>query len=86
MKKKTGRDRDELRTEYDVSQLRNGVRGKYHKRAMAGTNLVLIEPELASVFPDSKAVNRALRVLADAARAATHNASGGVLLRRKKSV
>jgi hypothetical protein len=42
------------------------VRGKYYRRASAGTNIVLIEPDLAKVFPDSAAVNRALRVLADA--------------------
>ncbi|MGA8030539.1 MAG: hypothetical protein WB992_25630 [Bryobacteraceae bacterium] len=61
---------DELRQEYDLSHLKAGVRGKYYRRAMAGTNLVLIEPELASVFPDSEAVNRALRLLTDAARTA----------------
>jgi hypothetical protein len=49
---------DELRPEYDLSQLRGGVRGKYYKRAMAGTNLVLIEPDLAKAFPDTDAVNR----------------------------
>ena len=58
---------DELRPEYDLSQLKGGVRGKYHRRAIAGTNLVLIEPDLASIFPNADAVNRALRVLADAA-------------------
>jgi hypothetical protein len=42
MAKKVG---DELRPEYDLSQLKGGVRGKYYKRAMAGTNLVLIEPD-----------------------------------------
>ncbi len=37
---------DELRPEYNLSQLKGGLRGKYFKRAMAGTNLVLIEPDL----------------------------------------
>ena len=64
------KDSDDLRQEYDLSQLKGGVRGKYYRRATAGTNLVLIEPDLASVFPDADAVNRALRVLADAAQAA----------------
>jgi hypothetical protein len=63
--------RDELRREYDLSRLKGGVRGKYYRRAIAGTNLVLVEPDLLNVFPDSEAVNRALRVLADAAQAAT---------------
>ena len=62
------KDSDDLRPEYDLSQLKGGVRGKYYRRATAGTNLVLIEPDLASVFPDADAVNRALRVLADAAQ------------------
>ena len=59
-----------MRKEYDLSKLAGGVRGKYFRRATAGTNLVLIEPDLANVFPDSGAVNRALRVLAEAAQAA----------------
>jgi hypothetical protein len=63
--------RDELRREYDLSRLKAGVRGKYYRRAIAGTNLVLVEPDLLNVFPDSEAVNRALRVLADAAQVAT---------------
>ncbi len=62
---------DELRPEYDFSRLKGGVRAKYYRRAISGMNLVLVEPDLVSLFPDSKAVNRALRLLADAAKAAT---------------
>jgi hypothetical protein len=58
---------DDMRKQYDLSKLPGGVRGKYYRRATAGTNLVLIEPDLSTVFPDSEAVNRALRVLAEAA-------------------
>lgn len=61
----------DLRPEYDLSRLQGGIRGKYHRDVTAGMNLVLIEPDLANLFPDSGAVNRALRVLADAAQAAT---------------
>ncbi|HEY7388130.1 MAG TPA: hypothetical protein VH640_06450 [Bryobacteraceae bacterium] len=61
---------DELRPEYDLSQLKGGVRGKYYRRAIKGSNVVLIDPDLTSVFPDSESVNRALRVLVDAAQAA----------------
>ena len=61
---------DNLRPEYDLSQLKGGVRGKYYREATAGTNLVLIEPKLASVFPDTESVNRALRLLADTAESA----------------
>ena len=62
---------DDLRPEYDLSQLKGGVRGKYYRRATSGTNLVLIEPDLASLFPDADAVNQPLRVIAEAARSAT---------------
>ena len=44
--------------EYDFS---GGVRGKYAKRYAEGTNLVLLEPDLAAAFPDSESVSRALR-------------------------
>lgn len=69
-KASTKRVDDDLRPEYDLSQLRGGVRGKYYRRATAGTNLVSIEPELAGVFPDAESVNRALRFLVDTAEAA----------------
>ena len=65
MKKSSARKAsDELRPEYDLSKLKAGVRGKYYRRATAGTNLVLIEPDLSRVFPDSESVNRALRQMA----------------------
>jgi hypothetical protein len=49
---------DEMRPEYDF---RDGVRGKYFERFRQGTNLVLLEPDLAKVFRDSDTVNLALR-------------------------
>jgi len=67
----TSKKTDELRPEYDLSKLKGGVRGKYYERARAGTNLVLIEPDLTEVFPDTDSVNRALRLLAATAEAAT---------------
>lgn len=63
--------KDDLRAEYDLTKLKGGVRGKYYQRAQGGTNLVLVEPELAKLFPDAASVNRALRVLRDAAGAGT---------------
>jgi hypothetical protein len=42
---------------------RGGERGRYAKRFAQGTNLVLLEPDVAKVFPDSDAVNAALRVV-----------------------
>jgi hypothetical protein len=65
---------DDLRPEYDLSKLKGGVRGKYHRKASAGTNLVLIEPELTNVFPNAESVNRALKLLADTAASATRKA------------
>jgi hypothetical protein len=62
---------DDLRPEYDLSLLGTGIRGKYYRQAAEGTNLVLIEPDLARVFPNAESVNRALRLLVDAAEAAS---------------
>ena len=67
---------DDLRSEYDLSELKGGVRGKYYRRAVAGTNLMLIEPELAEVFPDAESVNRALRLLVHTAEAAAGTTLG----------
>ena len=72
MKKASAKkNNNDLRPEYDLSKLEGGVRGKYYRKATAGTNLVLIEPELIEVFPDTESVNRALRLLADTAASAT---------------
>ena len=61
MKKPTSsRDQDEMRPEYDFS---GGVRGKYADRYRRGTNVVLLDPEIAEAFPDSDSVNAALRAL-----------------------
>jgi len=58
-----------MRAEYDFS---GGIRGKYVDRYRRGTKVVLLDPELAEAFPDSKAVNDALRaLLAIATRAET---------------
>ena len=63
MKKKTELN-DELRPEYDMKfLLKAGERGKYAARYRAGTNLVLLEPEVAKAFPNEKAVNEALKLV-----------------------
>ena len=59
--KKTSEDADEMRPEYDFS---GGVRGKYAERYAKGTNVVLLDPDVAEVFRDQASVNRALRALA----------------------
>ena len=84
MKKASSKtNNDELRAEYDLSKLKGGVRGKYYKQATAATNLVLIEPELTAVFPDTESVNRALRVLADAAASVSGKANLAKALRKR---
>ncbi|MDB9309602.1 hypothetical protein PN471_13370 [Aphanizomenon sp. CS-733/32] len=54
---------DELRPEYDFAQMQGGVRGKYIERYRQGTNLVLLDPDIAQAFPNDNAVNEALRLL-----------------------
>ena len=56
---------DDLLPEYDFS---GAVRGKYYERYQQGTNVVLLEPDVAAIFHDSQSVNRALRMLIDLAR------------------
>jgi hypothetical protein len=50
--------RRQMRNEYDFSQ---GGRGKYARRYAQGTNVVVLEPDVAKVFPNSKIVNVSLR-------------------------
>ena len=54
---------DELRPEYDLSQLKGGVRGKYASKYKKGTNLILLSSDVAEVFKDNESVNEALRLL-----------------------
>jgi hypothetical protein len=55
---------DDLQPEYDLrTLLQEAERGKYVERYKAGTNLVLLDPDVAKVFPDEKSVNEALRLV-----------------------
>jgi hypothetical protein len=55
---------DELRPEYDLHQLlKDGVRGKYAERYQTGSRLTLLAPDVAQVFPNDEAVNKALRLV-----------------------
>jgi hypothetical protein len=67
-KKRNARTVDDLRPEYDLASLSGRMQGKYYERARSGTNLVVLEPEIAEAFPDSKAVNEALGLLLRVAR------------------
>ena len=63
-KAKSVRHVGEMRAEYDFTR---GVRGKYAQRFSEGTNVVVLDPDVAELFPDSAAVNSALRTLAEIA-------------------
>jgi hypothetical protein len=65
--KKSAADADTMRPEYDFS---NAVRGVTAARYAQGTNVVLLDPDVAQLFPDSRAVNEALRTLSRLARVA----------------
>jgi hypothetical protein len=64
-------DKDTLRDEYPEDLIKSGVRGKHTERYRECTNIVLIDPDLHKLFPDSEAVNRALREYVSAKRTAT---------------
>jgi len=65
---------DDIRAEYDFS---GGVRGRYYERSRQGSNLVLLEPDVAAAFPNSKSVNQALRALASIGGTRHENEDGG---------
>jgi hypothetical protein len=60
---------DELSAEYKRSDFKGLERGTYYERVRAHSNFVLLEPEVAAVFPNSAAVNKALRSLTEVAQA-----------------
>jgi hypothetical protein len=72
MKKDKAPDKDELRAEYKRSDFPGGlVRGKYTKRMRESSNVIVLRPEVAQVFPNEEAVNNALLSLIDIAQKTT---------------
>ena len=71
MKKAKLTSDDELRPEYQRSDFRKLERGKYYDRVKASSNVVVVDDEMTSVFPNSAAVNRALRTLVEVAQKTT---------------
>jgi hypothetical protein len=65
------KESDELRPEYRIEDLGQGVRGKYFEDYQKGTNLVLLSPDVAKVFSTEQAVNEALRSLINVAQKST---------------
>jgi hypothetical protein len=61
--KKAGSPSDELRSEYKLSDFKKRERGKYYESAKESSNVVVLDPEVAAAFPNSTAVNKALRSL-----------------------
>ena len=61
---------DELRPEYNSTVLKNGVRGKYLAEYRSGTNIVLLDADVAEAYPTAEAVNEALRRLMQSQEAA----------------
>jgi hypothetical protein len=57
--------RSDMRPEYEADLIKSGAKGKYAKRYRTeGSNVVLIDPDLHQLFPDSASVNKALRAYA----------------------
>ncbi|MEX2263217.1 MAG: hypothetical protein WD696_14770 [Bryobacteraceae bacterium] len=61
MKKTVPSLADDMRAEYDFASMKGGVRGKYASRVREGSNIVVIQPEVAEAFPTEQAVNEALK-------------------------
>jgi hypothetical protein len=74
---------DELRPEYKRSDFKKLERGKYCERIKASSNVVVLEPSVAAVFPNSAAVNKALHSLVEVAESASRLTSGST--RRSKA-
>jgi hypothetical protein len=70
------RSRDDMRQEYDFASIKGGVRGKYFEQYRKGSNVVLLEPDVAEAFPSEDAVNEALRGVLRTTRAVRQ--SGGL--------
>jgi hypothetical protein len=63
MKRDRKTESDEMRPEYDFAAMKGGVRGKYAKAFREGTNLVLLDEDVAKAFPTASSVNETLRAI-----------------------
>ncbi|MGA8762115.1 MAG: hypothetical protein WB562_04415 [Candidatus Sulfotelmatobacter sp.] len=63
------RSNDDMRPEYDFASMKGGMRGRYYEPYRKGTNVVLLEPDVAEAFPTEDAVNDALRGILNTTRA-----------------
>jgi hypothetical protein len=74
--KKAKASSDELRVEYKRSDFKKLERGKYYERVRARSNVVVLDPDVAAIFPNSAAVNKALHSLVEVAECVSGQASG----------
>ena len=74
--KKVKSTSDELRAEYNRSDFKKLERGKYYERIRASSNVVVLDPEVAAIFPNSAAVNKALHSLVEVAKSVSGLTSG----------
>jgi len=63
------RVRDNMRPEYDFASMSGGIRGKHYQEYRKGSNVVLLQPDVAEAFPSEEAVNEALRGVLKTTRA-----------------
>jgi hypothetical protein len=70
---KKGKEKDTMREEYDFM---GGIRGKYAKRFSDGSNIIVLDPDVAKLFPDSKTVNEVLRSIAKIAQQKVKKVAG----------
>jgi hypothetical protein len=85
--KKVKSTSDELRAEYKRSDFKKLERGRYYERIKASSNVVVLDPEIAAVFPNSAAVNKALHSLVEVSESVSGRTSGtsrGGRLRRSR--
>jgi hypothetical protein len=86
MKRNKEPDKDELRAEYKRSDFPAGlVRGKYAKRMKESSNIIVLKPEVAKVFPNEEAVNNALLSLIDMAQKVTRPAKRSAGSRKERT-
>jgi hypothetical protein len=74
--KKVKSTSDELRAEYKRSDFKKLERGKYYERIKANSNVVVLDPEVAAVFPNSATVNKALHSLVEVAESVSRRTPG----------
>ena len=78
MRKNKNEMNDWLRAEYQRSDFKRLVRGKYARKIRASTNVVVLDPQVAKVFPNDQSVNDALRNLIGLARSSMHIVPQGI--------